>query len=81
MSNSPIKFPSGPSSSKDELLSHHSSEKDISFDWMPSDCSPLWSSEKEDPEEDDTDADTDDDDDDDSDSDSDSPPPKRVKRA
>jgi hypothetical protein len=88
MSDSPIKFPSSPSSSEDDLPSHHSSKKDISSDdWMPSYCSPPWSSEKEDlVEEDDANADDDDNDDDDSDSDAsdfdsdfDSPPPKRAR--
>jgi hypothetical protein len=92
MSDSPIKFPSSPSSSEDELPSHHSSKENISFDDGMSDYSPLWSSEKEDPEEDkeeddednaDADAEDDDDDSNNDDSDSDfdftSPPPKRVR--
>jgi hypothetical protein len=85
MLDNPIKFPSSPSSSEDEKLSHHSSDKDISSDWMPSDCSPSRSDEK-DPEEeedkdeeDDADADADDDADDADDSDSDLPPPKLAK--
>ena len=84
MSDNPIKFPSSPSSSEDELPSHHSSEENVSFDDRMSDYSPPWSSEKEDPEveeegeedEDDTD---DDPEDDDSDSDFASPPPKRAR--
>jgi hypothetical protein len=71
MSDSPIKFPSSPSSSEDELLSHHSSEKDVSSDWMPSDCSPPWSSEEEDPEEEEEDEDKDEDTEDDADTDAD----------
>ena len=93
MLDSPIKFPSSPSSSEDDLPAHHSFEEDISSDeWMLSDYSPLWSSEEdpkeeneeeEDEDEDDADADADDDgddysDSDDSDSNFDSPPPKRV---
>ena len=95
ISDSPIKFPSSLSSSEDDLPAHQSSEEDISFDeWMSSDYSPPWSSEKEDPEEedkeeededqDDADADADDDDDSDSDNsefDFDLPPPKRARRA
>ena len=86
MSDNPIKFPSSPSSSEDDLLAHQSSEEDVSSDdWRPSDYSPPWSSEKEDlEEEDEDDADVDIEDDDDSDySDSDfaSPPPKRARRA
>jgi hypothetical protein len=97
MSNSSIKFPSSPSSSEDDLPSHQSSEKDVSSDdWMSSSCSPLWSSEKEDPEKEDEDEDEEEDADDDddsnsdsndsdfdsnSDSDFDSPPPKRARRA
>jgi len=85
MSDSPIKFPSSPSSSEDDLPAHQSSKEDVySNDWMPSDYSPPWSSEKEDEDEDEDedeedDADADDDTDDDSDSDDsdfDSPPPK-----
>ena len=91
MSDIPVKFPSSPSSSEDDLPSHQSSEKDISSDdWMPSDCSPPWSSEEDleevdkdedEDEEDEDDADDDNDDDSDSDGfDSDSkfnsPPPK-----
>ena len=91
MSDRPIKFPSSPSSSKDELPSHHSSEENVSFEDGMFDYSPPWSSEKEDLEEededkDDTDTDAEDDDDDDDDSDdSDSnsdfalPPPKRAR--
>jgi hypothetical protein len=84
MSDSPIKFPSSLSSSKDDLHAHHSFEEDISSDeWMSSDYSPLWSSEKEDPEEeeDKDDADADAEDDDDSDSNFASPPPKPAWRA
>ena len=85
MSDSPIKFPSSPSSSEDDLPAHQSSEEDVSSDdWRPFDYSPPWSSEKEDLEEEDADAEDDNDDsDDDSDSDSDftSPPPKRARRA
>jgi hypothetical protein len=91
MSDNPIKFQSSPSSSKDELPSHHSSKENIfSVDEM-SDYSPLWSSEKEDPEEDEDDVDTDvkgdEDDSDDNSNDSDSvsnfasPPPKRERQA
>ena len=81
MSDNPIKFPSSPSSSKDELPSHHSSEENISSDDGMSNYSPPWSSEKEDLEEededeDDADADAEDDDDD---SDFASPPPKRAR--
>ena len=92
MSDSPIKFPSSPSSSEDDLPTHQSSD-----DWRPSNYSPPWRSEKEDEDdeddedEDDTNADVDaiadakDNDDDFDDSDSDdsdsnsnlaSPPPK-----
>ena len=87
MSDNPIKFPNSLSSSEDGLLAHQSSEEDVSSnDWMPSDYSPPWSSEKEDEDEDEDedeedDADADDDTDDDSDSDFDSPPPKRARRA
>jgi hypothetical protein len=88
MSDSPIKFRSSPSSSKDDLLAHQSSEKDVSSDnWRSSDYSPSWSSEKEDPEEEDKDEDDADAyaKDDDSNSDFNSnfalPPPKRVRRA
>ena len=70
MSDSPIKFPSNPSSSKDEFPSHHSSEENVSSDDGMSDYSPSWSFEKEDPE--DVAAD-------DFDSDVDSPPTKRVR--
>jgi hypothetical protein len=72
MSDNPIKFPRSPSSSEDDLPTHHSSEEDISSDeWMSSDHIPLWSSKKEDPEEEDEDdANTDAEDDDDSDDDS-----------
>ena len=80
MSDSPIKFPSSPSSSEDKLPSHHSLEENISSDDGMSDYSPPWSSEKEDPEEEDEDEDVADADaeDDNSDSDSDfaSPSPK-----
>ena len=89
MSDNPIKFPSSPSSSGDELPSHHSSEENVSSNNRMSDYSPPWSSEKEDPEKEDEDnidadaKDNDNDYDDDSDSDSDSdfasPPPKRVR--
>jgi hypothetical protein len=86
MSDSPIKFPSSPLSSEDELPSHHSSEENVSSDDGMSKYSPLWSSEKEDSEEedeDDTDAKDEDDDSNDDDSDSDSdfalPPPKRAR--
>jgi hypothetical protein len=52
MSDSPIKFPSSPSSSDDDLPAHQSSEEDVSSnDWRSSDYSPPWSSEKEDLEE------------------------------
>jgi hypothetical protein len=62
MSDNPIKFPSSPSSSEDDLPSHQSSEEDISSDdWMPSDYSPPWSSKKEDLEEEDKDEDEEDD--------------------
>ena len=80
MSDNPIKFPSSPSSSEDELPSHHSSEENVSSDDGMSDYSPPWSSEKEDPEEEDEeDADADTEDDDDSDSDCTLPPPKRAR--
>ena len=84
MSNNPIKFPSRPSSNEDDLPAHQSSEEDVcSDDRRPSDYSPQWSPEKEDPEDEaDADADTnakDDDNDSDSDSDLTSPPPKRVR--
>jgi hypothetical protein len=91
MSNNPIKFPSSPSSSKDELPSHHSSKENVSSDDEMSDYSPPWSSEKEDLEEDEDDVDIDvKGDEDDSDDNSDdsnsvsnfaSPPPKRERRA
>ena len=88
MSDNPIKFPSSPSSSEDELPSHHSFEENVSSDDGISDYSPPWSSEKEDPEEEDEDEDDEDDanadddfDSDDSDSDFDSPPPKWARRA
>jgi hypothetical protein len=83
MSDSPIKFPSSPPSSEDDLPAHHSFGEDISDEWMSSDYSPLWSSEKEDPEEeeDKDDADADAKDDDDSDSNFASPPPKRAWQA
>jgi len=80
MSHNPINYPSSPSSSKDEKLSHHSFDNDISDDWMPFDCSPPWSDEKEDLKED-KDEDKEDDADDDADDDSNSPAPKRVKQA
>jgi hypothetical protein len=87
MSDSPIKFPSSPSSNEDELPSHHSSEENVSTNDGMSDYSPPWSSEKEDldeEDEDDADADAEDDDEDSDDSDSDSdfasPPPKRARR-
>ena len=91
MLDNPIKFPSSPSSSEDNLPAHQSSEKNVSSeDWMPSDCSPPWCSEKADPEEEDEDeneednvnANDDDDSNDDSDSDDsdfDLPPPKRAR--
>jgi hypothetical protein len=72
MSDSPIKFPSSPLSSEDDLPAHQSFEEDVSSDdWRPSDYSPPWSSEKEDSEEedeedkdeDDADADAEDDND------------------
>jgi len=70
MSDNPIKFPSRPSSSEDDLPAHHSFEEDISSnEWMSSDYSPLWSSEEDLEEEDKADAENDDDahdDDDDS---------------
>jgi hypothetical protein len=54
MLDSPIKFPSSPSSNEDDLLAHQSSEEDVSFDgWRSTDYSPPWSSEKEDLEEED----------------------------
>ena len=94
MSDNPIKFPSSPLSSDDDLPAHLSFEEDVSSDnWMPSDYSPPWTSKKVDSEDEDEDedleedADADDDDDDDSDdsddsnSDFDSPPPKRARRA
>ena len=55
MSDKPIKFPCSPSSSEDELRSHHSSKENVSSDDRMSDYSPPWSSEKEDPEEEDED--------------------------
>ena len=90
MSDNPIKFPSSPSSSEDDLPAHQSFEEDVSSDdWRSCDYSPPWSSEQEDPEKEDEDnidadaKDNDNDYDDDSDSDSDSdfasPPPKRVR--
>jgi hypothetical protein len=82
MSDNPIKFPSSPSSSEDELPSYHSFEENISSSDGMSDYSPPWSSEKEDPEEEDEEeednADVEDDDDD---SNFASPPPKRARRA
>ena len=80
MSDNPIKFPSSPSSSEDELPSQHSSEENVSSDDGMSDYSPPWSS-KEDLEEEDEDEDEDEDDADVSDSDFASSPPKRVRRA
>ena len=63
-----MKFPSSPSSSEDDLPAHHSFEEDISSDeWLSSDYSPPWSSEKEDPEEEDEDKDEDEEDDTDAD--------------
>jgi hypothetical protein len=65
------------------LPSHHSSKEDVSSDWMLSDYSPPWSSEKKDPEEkeeeeeDEDDADADNDSNG-SDSDFDSSRPKRA---
>jgi hypothetical protein len=56
MSDNPIKFPSSPSSSEDELPSHHSSEENVSSDDWMSDYSPPWSSKK-DPDEEDEDED------------------------
>jgi hypothetical protein len=54
MSDSPIKFPSSPLSNEDDLPAHQSFEEDVSADdWRPSNYSPPWSSEKEDPEEED----------------------------
>jgi hypothetical protein len=83
MSNNPIKFPSNPSSSENELPSYHSSEENVSSNDGLSDYSPPWSSEKEDPEEEDEEdednADAEDDDNDDSDFTS--PPPKQARRA
>ena len=84
MLDGPIKFPSSPSSSEDDLPAHHSSKEHISSDeWMSSNYSPPWSSEKEDPEEDededDADANAEDSnnsDDSNSDSNFASPPPK-----
>ncbi|XP_066396136.1 histone H2A.Z-specific chaperone CHZ1-like [Miscanthus floridulus] len=92
MSDSPIKFPSSPSSSGDELPSHHSSKENVSSNNRMSDYSPPWSSKKEDLEKEDEDEDNananaedndrdydDNSDDSDFDFDSDftSPPPKR----
>ena len=81
MSDSPIKFPSSPSSNEDELPSHHSSEENVSSDDGMSDYSPPWSSKKEDTEEEDEDEADADAEDDDNDSDFASPPPKRARRA
>jgi hypothetical protein len=69
----PIKFPSSPLSREDDLPAHQSSEEDVSSDdWRPSDYSPPWSSEKEDPkEEDKEDKDEDDAEDENDNSDSD----------
>jgi hypothetical protein len=73
MSDSPIKFPSNPSSSEDELPFHHSSEENVSSDDRMSDYSPPWSSKKDLKEDEDED-DADDFDDSNSDSDFASPP-------
>jgi hypothetical protein len=83
MSDNPIKFPSSPSSSEDELPSYHSFEENISSSDGMSDYSPPWSSEKENPEEEDEEDEDKDDTEysDDSDSDFASSPPKRVRRA
>jgi len=78
MSDSPIKFPSSPSSNKDKLPSQHSSEENVSSGNGMSDYSSPWSSKKEDPEEEDEDDADAEDDDSDSDSDFASPPPKRA---
>jgi hypothetical protein len=80
MSDNPIKFPSSPSSSEDELPSYHSSKENISSSDGMSDYSPPWSSEKEDLEEDEEDKDNAEDSDD-SNSDFASPPPKRARQA
>jgi hypothetical protein len=81
MSDNPIKFPSSPSSSEDELPSHHSSEENVSFNDGMSDYSPPWSSEKEDSEEDeDEDEDEDDAEDDNNDFDFALPPPKQARQ-
>ena len=86
MSDNPIKFPSIPSSSEDELSSHHSFEENVSSDDGMSDYSPPWSSEKdleevdeEDEDEDNADTEDDDDNSDDSDSNFILPPPKRAR--
>ena len=66
MLDSPIKFPSSPSSSEDVLPFHHSSEENVSSDDGMFDYSPPWSFEKEDLDEEDennTDADVEDNDD------------------
>ena len=76
MSDSPIKFPSSPSSSEDELPSHHSSEENVPSDDRMPDYSPLWSSKKEDLEEEEDEEEEEEDNDD-----FDSPPPTRVRRA
>ena len=95
MSDSPIKFSSSPSSSENELPSHHSSEENVSSDDGMSNYSPSWSSEKEhleeeneeDEDKDDANADAkdidddSDDDSDDSDSDFASPSLKRARQA
>jgi hypothetical protein len=83
MSDNPIKFPSSPSSSEDELPSYHSFEENISSSDGMSDYSPPWSFEKENPEEEDEEDEDKDDTEysDDSDSDFASSPPKRVRRA
>jgi hypothetical protein len=52
MADNPIKFPSSPSSSEDELPSHHSFEENVSSDDWMSDYSPPWSSKKDLDEED-----------------------------
>jgi hypothetical protein len=76
ISDKPIKFPSNPLSSEDDLPAHQSSN-----DWRSSDYSPPWSSEKEDPKEEDEDNADAEDDSNDCDSDFTSPPPKRARRA
>jgi hypothetical protein len=83
MLDSPIKFPSNPSSNEDELPFHHSSEENVSSDDRMSDYSPPWSSEdpKEDEDEEDADDFADDFDNSNSDSDFASPPPKWARWA